>query len=70
MGDLADPPVVYGDEPAYQPVDALSMSIQPTLVGGFAGLMLAAVQNSRAKENIGAMGVFTKFGASTATIGT
>jgi len=46
----------------YQPKDALAAAAQGTLVMGSAGALLSAVQNSLAKQNIGAMGFITRTG--------
>ncbi|KIX01529.1 uncharacterized protein Z518_09255 [Rhinocladiella mackenziei CBS 650.93] len=62
------------EETTYQPQDALAASTRAALLTGAAGLFLAAVQNTVAKENIGAFGVFSRFGRTigffTATGGT
>ena len=53
----------------YKPKDAIEQTINTTLVVGGAGLFTAAVQNSLARENLGIMGVFTKFGGTTTSFG-
>ncbi|OAG45553.1 hypothetical protein AYO21_00189 [Fonsecaea monophora] len=63
MGDLVDPKPNYDvDEPVYQPRDALGLSARSAALTGAAGLFIASVQNTVAKEQIGAFGVFTRFG--------
>ena len=64
MGDLVDPkPVLDADEPpVYQPQDALGRSARSAAMTGAAGLFIASVQNTVAKEQLGAFGVFTRFG--------
>ncbi|KAF8424110.1 NADH-ubiquinone oxidoreductase 213 kDa subunit [Tirmania nivea] len=52
-------PPTYTD---YEPKDALARAAQGTLVVGTAGALLSAVQNSLAKQNLGAMGFITRTG--------
>lgn len=61
---------VEQDEPFYQPKDAIAVATTSGLVTGSAGLLFAAAQNTVAKQNVGALGIFTKFGGTTATLGT
>jgi len=75
---LADPPkpkatfpileadAVVDAPPAYHPKDAIAESFRSAKFTGAAGLLLAAVQNTLARENVGAFGVFTKFGGTIA----
>ncbi|KAJ1325820.1 NADH-ubiquinone oxidoreductase subunit [Microdochium nivale] len=51
----------------YHSKDAVSSAVRVGLIGGAAGFFSAAIQNSLAKQNVGAMGVFTRHGV---TIGT
>ncbi|KAK5261583.1 hypothetical protein LTR40_001931 [Exophiala xenobiotica] len=60
MADLLDPKPVYDD--TYHPQDALAKTVHAITYTGAAGLFLAAVQNTVAKENVGAFGVFSRFG--------
>ncbi len=60
MADLLDPKATFDD--TYHPKDALERTVHGITYTGAAGLFLAAVQNTVAKENIGAMGVFSRFG--------
>lgn len=53
----------------FQPQDAIGKAIKNSAMLGGAGLFLAAVQNTVAKENIGMFGIFSKFGSSTALFG-
>jgi len=64
MGDLVDPHPNYDveDSPVYQPQDALGRSARSAVLTGAAGLFIASVQNTVAKEQIGPFGVFTRFG--------
>ncbi|EXJ56551.1 hypothetical protein A1O7_06895 [Cladophialophora yegresii CBS 114405] len=66
MGDLVDPkPNLDVDADVsgvYQPQDALGRSARSAMMTGAAGLFIASVQNTVAKEQIGAFGVFTRFG--------
>ena len=61
--------IVMEEEPAYQPKDAIQASIKTTLITGSAGLLFAAVQNTLTRQNIGAFGVFTKFGGTIGLFG-
>ena len=56
-------------ERVYQPKDAVSVAIQSSLITGGAGLAMSAVQNSLARQNVGALGVFTRFGANVGLFG-
>ena len=46
----------------YHPVDAVSGGVKGALATGGIGLFTAAIQNSLAKQNVGAWGVFTRGG--------
>lgn len=63
---LPDPGSV---EAVYQPQDALGSAIKNTIAVGTAGLFVAAVQSTITKDNVGALGVFSKFGSTTAMFG-
>jgi len=65
MGDLSEPQVVF--EEMYEPRDALGAATRAATTTGAAGLFLAAVQNTVAKENIGPFGVFSRYGTTIAT---
>ena len=64
---MADP---EQQESFYQPEDAIARGTTAGLVGGSAGFLFSAVQNTLAKQNVGTLGVFTKFGGTTAIFGT
>lgn len=55
---------------SYAAKDAITESVRSAQFTGSAGLLLAAVQNTLARENVGAFGVFTKFGGTIALFGT
>lgn len=58
------------DTPAiYEPKDAMAQSVRSATFTGSAGLLLAAVQNTLTRENVGAFGVFTRFGGTIALFG-
>ena len=57
-----------GDE-RYHPQDAVGAAITGTLVTGTAGAFMSAVQNALARQNIGAMSVFTRTGGVIAVFG-
>ncbi|WPG98038.1 Hypothetical protein R9X50_00082200 [Acrodontium crateriforme] len=50
----------------YHPKDAIAAAIKATLVTGSAGLFISTVQNTLSKQNVGAFGVFSRFGSTTA----
>lgn len=59
------------DTPApYEPKDAIAQSVRSATFTGSAGLLLAAVQNTLTRENVGAFGVFSRFGGTIALFGT
>ncbi|GAP85169.1 putative NADH:ubiquinone oxidoreductase subunit [Rosellinia necatrix] len=58
------------EEKLFHQRDALKAGAQGALVGGGAGLVLSAVQNSLAKQNVGAWGVFTRTGGTIASLAT
>ena len=54
----------------YHPQDAIGTMIKDSLTVGGAGLFVAAVQNSVSKQNVGAFGIFSRFGGTSAMFGT
>jgi len=64
MGDITQPEGQL--DMTYQPKDAIETSIKSATMTGGAGLFLAAVQNTILRENVGAFGVFTRFGGTIA----
>jgi hypothetical protein len=52
----------HGDDDHYQPKDAISNGIKGALASGGAGLFMAAIRNSLAKDSVGAWGVITRGG--------
>ncbi|KAI0845032.1 hypothetical protein F5Y00DRAFT_265998 [Daldinia vernicosa] len=50
----------------FHPHDAIKSGIKGALVGGGAGLITSAVQNSLAKRNVGVWGVFSRTGSTVA----
>lgn len=63
-------PEVGTVEETYHPKDAIGAALKASVALGGAGLFIAAVQNSIAKENVGSFGVFSRFGGTTALFGT
>ncbi|KAK3689635.1 hypothetical protein B0T22DRAFT_374635 [Podospora appendiculata] len=55
-----------GDD-QYHAQDAIGAGVHGALVGGGAGLFLAALQNSMQRTHVGAWGVFTRGGGAVAT---
>ncbi|OLN89238.1 NADH-ubiquinone oxidoreductase 21.3 kDa subunit 2 [Colletotrichum chlorophyti] len=51
-----------GDDDSYHPKDAIKSGIGAAASLGTAGFFIAAVQNALAKQNVGAMSVFTRSG--------
>jgi hypothetical protein len=56
-------------EGPYQPKDAYGSAVKFATITGGAGAFISTVQNTLMKQNIGAMGVFTRFGSTTAVFG-
>lgn len=69
---MADPTeLVNGDEEIpFEPKDAINRTITISLTTGAAGFFLSTVQNTLARSQVGAFGVFTKFGPTTAWFST
>ena len=57
------------EEPRFQPQDALQLTFKTTLITGSAGLLFAAVQNTLTRQNVGAFGVFTRYGGTIGLFG-
>ncbi len=57
------------EQTAYQPKDTIQASTKATLFTGGAGLLFAAVQNTLTRQNIGALGIFTRFGGTIGLFG-
>ena len=57
------------DDTVYEPKDAIGQTVTATMITGGAGLFASAVQNSLVKENIGALGVFTRTGGTVVVFG-
>lgn len=56
-------------EGLYHPKDAISITTETTLIVGGFGALLAAIRNTLARQNVGAMGVVTRFGGTTGVFG-
>jgi len=54
---------------AYHPKDAVGAALKTTTITGVAGGLVSGIQNTLTKQNIGAMGVFTRTGSTIATYG-
>lgn len=57
------------EESPYVPLDAISRTIKTTTIMTTSGLFVSAVRNTLTKENVGAMGVFTRTGGTIALFG-
>ena len=55
------------DGPMYEPKDALEITSEHALIVGGFGAVISAIQNTLARQNLGAMGFLTRFGGTTAT---
>jgi hypothetical protein len=66
---MADDERVAVVEPAYEARDAIFEAIRTGALTGAGGFLMSAVQNTVQKQNVGAMGVFTKYGGTTAIFG-
>ena len=53
----------------YQPTDLILETARTASVTGGAGLLVAAVQSTLTRKNIGAMGVFTRYGGTVGFFG-
>lgn len=60
---------ILPEEHHFHQKDAIKSGIKGGLAGGAVGLFAAAIQNSLAKGNIGSWAVFTKHGATVASLG-
>ncbi|KAK5178171.1 hypothetical protein LTR16_010864, partial [Cryomyces antarcticus] len=54
------------EEHPYHPKDAIGASIKATMITTGAGALISGVQNTLTKQNVGAMGVFTRTGGTIA----
>ncbi|GAB7356365.1 hypothetical protein MBLNU459_g7150t1 [Dothideomycetes sp. NU459] len=68
---LAPPSAVMADqeEPQYHPKDAIGASIKATMITTGAGAFVSTIQNTLTKQNVGAMGMFSKTGSTIAVFG-
>lgn len=60
---------LFPQEP-FHPKNSVKSGTHGALVGGCAGFAASAVQNSLARTNVGAWGVFTRSGSTIATFST
>lgn len=60
----------HGDDDRYHPVDAVKTGIQGALITGAGGLFAASIKNATRRENVGALGVFTRSGGMIFTFST
>lgn len=59
----------YPEKP-FHAKNSIKSGVNGALVGGAAGLIASAIQNSLAKTNVGAFGIFTRTGGTVATLST
>lgn len=53
----------------YQPKDAIGATVKATMITTGAGLFISTIQNTLKRQNVGAMGVFTRTGGTIAVFG-
>jgi hypothetical protein len=58
------------EDEQYHPKDAVKAAITGTMITGAAGVLISAIQNTLAKRNVGAWGVFTRTGSTITIAGT
>jgi hypothetical protein len=51
---------------SYHPRDAIAFATESAMLTGGFGALFAGIQNTIARQNVGAMGFFTRFGSTTA----
>lgn len=56
-------------EMPYKPKDAIGATTKTTMIMTGAGLFISAIQNTLTKQNVGALGIFTKTGSTVAVYG-
>lgn len=56
-------------EAAYQPKDAIGATIKATMITTGAGAFISTIQNTLTKQNVGAMGIFSRTGSTIAVFG-
>ncbi|RMZ91870.1 hypothetical protein DV736_g912, partial [Chaetothyriales sp. CBS 134916] len=54
------------ESPIYTPKDAIALALRSGAVTGSGGLLISAVQNTLQRQNVGALGVVSRFGGTTA----
>ncbi|KAI9666196.1 MAG: hypothetical protein M1821_004131 [Bathelium mastoideum] len=54
------------DEVVYHPKDAIGATMKTTAITTLAGTTVSAIQNTLTKQNVGAMGIFTRSGSTIA----
>ena len=57
------------EERTYKPKDAIGATIRATAITTGAGAFVSTIQNTLTRQNVGAMGIFTKSGSTIAVFG-
>jgi len=57
------------EQPQYHPKDAITPAVKDAGITGAAGLLVASIQSTLTKRNIGALGPITHYGGTIATFG-
>jgi len=53
----------------YHPKDAIAFTTESAMIVGGFGALFSGIQNTLARQNVGAMGFLTRFGSTTAVFG-
>jgi hypothetical protein len=70
MADDHHPPASADQiEDVYHPKDAIGAALKATAITTSFGLFVSAIQNTLTRQNVGAMGTFTRYGSTTAVFG-
>jgi hypothetical protein len=57
------------EEHSYHPKDAISVATEAGLIVGGFGALFSGIQNTLARQNVGAKGFITRFGSTTTVFG-
>jgi len=56
-------------EAVYRPKDAIGATVRAAMITTGAGAFVSTIQNTLTKQNVGAMGIFTRTGGTIAVFG-
>lgn len=57
------------EEGEYQPKDAIGATVKAAMITTAAGAFVSTIQNTLTRQNVGAMGIFTRTGSTIAVFG-